>query len=308
MGVDNKAVFMINLNDLYLFVQAVESGSFSEAARRLGMPKSTISKRIAELETELGARLIHRTSRSFSLSDAGRDFCNHAQSALIAAEAAENIVRSRMAEPSGTVKITASIPTTQFYLADHLPSLALQYPKINLEMHATDRFVDLVQEGFDIAVRSHFAPLPNSDLVQKQLVVEPIFVVGSPQYLREHGTPHHPQDIAVHNGLLSIPGTDSWRLLHDDGEEIHAKPRLRMMANESTVLIRAASAGLGLACLPSSICRDAIRSGELVRILPRWSAGTVTTTILMPHRRGQLPGVRAVIDFLADQLRKDGEG
>lgn len=299
---------MINLNDLYLFVQAVESGSFSEAARRLGMPKSTISKRIAELETELGARLIHRTSRSFSLSDAGRDFCNHAQGALIEAEAAENIVRSRMAEPSGTVKITASIPTTQFYLADHLPSLALQYPKVNIEMHATDRFVDLVQEGFDIAVRSHFAPLPNSDLVQKQLVIEPIFVVGSPQYLAEHGTPDHPQDIAAHNGLLSIPGTDSWRLLHDDGEEIHAKPRLRMMANESTVLIRAASAGLGLTCLPSSICRDAIRSGQLVRILPRWSAGTVTTTILLPHRRGQLPGVRAVIDFLADQLRKDGEG
>lgn len=297
---------MINLNDLFLFVQAVESGSFSEAARRLGMPKSTISKRIAELEIELGARLIHRTSRSFALSDAGRDFHNHARGALIEAEAAENIVRSRMAEPSGTVRMTASIPTTQFYLADHLPSLALKYPKLTLEMHATDRFVDLVQEGFDIAVRSHFSPLPDSDLVQKQLVVEPIFIVGSAQYLAEHGIPDRPEDIATHNGLLSIPGTDSWQLFGDTGEKVHVKPRLRMMANESTVLIRAASAGLGLTCLPSSICRDAIRSGEFIRVLPRWTAGAVTTTILMPHRRGQLPSVRAVVDFLSEQLHKDG--
>lgn len=296
---------MINFNDLFLFVQAVESGSFSEAARRLGMPKSTISKRIAELETELGARLIHRTSRSFALSDAGRDFHNHARAALIEAEAAENIVRSRMAEPSGTVRMTASIPTTQFYLADHLPSLALKYPKLTIEMHATDRFVDLVQEGFDIAVRSHFSPLPDSDLVQKQLVVEPFYVVGSARYLAEHGTPNHPQDIAAHNGLLGIPGTDSWRLFCEDGEEAQVKPKLRMMANESTVLLRAVGAGLGLTCLPASFCREAIQSGELIRVLPRWTAGAVTTTILMPHRRGQLPSVRAVVDFLSDQLRKD---
>ncbi|MEP7453707.1 LysR substrate-binding domain-containing protein [Phyllobacterium sp. SB3] len=295
---------MINLNDLFLFVQAVDGGSFSEAARRLGIPKSTISKRIAELEAELGARLIHRTSRSFSLSDVGRDFFNHARGALIEAEAAENIVRSRIAEPSGTVRLTASIPTTQFYLADCLPVLARKYPKINLEMHASDRFVDLVQEGFDLAVRSHFAPLPDSDLVRKQLMVEPIFVVASPGYISAYGKPNTPHDLDSHYGLLSAPGADNWHLVSDTGEKVTAKPIRRMMANESIALIKAATAGLGLTCLPSSICRDAIAQSELIHVLPNWSAGTVTTTLLMPHRRGQLPSVRATVEFLSEQLCK----
>ncbi|WP_354346384.1 LysR substrate-binding domain-containing protein [Phyllobacterium ifriqiyense] len=293
---------MMNLNDLYLFVQAVEGGSFSEAGRRLGIPKSTISKRIAELETGLGARLIHRTSRSFSLSDAGRDFFNHARGALIEAEAAENIVRSRMAEPSGTVRLTASIPATQFYLADFLPVIAGTYPKINLEMHASDRFVDLVQEGYDLAIRSHFAPLPDSDLIQKQLMLEPIFVVASPGYISARGAPATPHDLINHFGLLTAPGAETWHLVSDTGVAVAAKPIRRMMANESIALIKAAIAGLGLTCLPSSICASAIRSGDLVRVLPGWSAGTVTTTLLMPHRRGQLPSVRAVVEFLSGQL------
>ncbi|EJN06355.1 LysR substrate-binding domain-containing protein [Phyllobacterium sp. YR531] len=298
---------MINLNDLFLFVQAVEAGSFSEGARRLGIPKSTISKRIGELEAQLGARLIHRTSRSFSLSDAGRDFFNHARGALIEAEAAENIVRSRLAEPSGTVRITASIPTTQFYLADCLPVLARKYPKINLEMYASDRFVDLVQEGYDLAIRSHFAPLPDSDLVQKQLMTEPIFVVASPGYLSAHGQPVSPQDVSSHYGLLSASGAEIWHLVSDSGAEVKTKPIRRMLANESITLIKAAIADMGLTCLPSSICESAIKHGELIRVLPDWSAGMVTTTLLMPHRRGQLPSVRAVVDFFSNDMRKGGE-
>ena len=298
---------MLNLNDLRFFVQAVESGGFTSAGRHLGVPKSTVSKRVAELEASLGARLIHRTSRSFTLTDVGRDFYDHARAALIEAETAEGVVRRRLAEPSGRVRITASVPTAQLDLADHLPALALAFPKLQVVVHVSDRFVDLVQEGFDIAVRSHFTPLPDSALVQRRLTREPIVLVAAPAYLERRGTPRWPQDLAVHDGLLTQPSATTWRLRQgdDESEAVEATPRARMVADESVVLLKAAAAGLGIACLPEGMCRDAFARGELVPVLPGWSAGTVTTTLLMPHRRGQLPAVRAVVDFLCQRLAED---
>lgn len=296
----------MNLNDLRFFVQAVESGGFTSAARQLGVPKSTVSKRVAELETGLGVRLIHRTSRSFTLSDLGRDFYDHARAAMIEAESAESVVRRRLAEPSGTVRITASVPTAQLYLADHLPALALAYPKLQIVVHVSDRFVDLVQEGFDIAVRSHFTPLPDSALVQRRLTREPIVLVAAPAYLERRGAPRWPQDLAIHDGLLTGPAATTWRLSQgDDDDAIEVTPRPRMVADESVVLLQAATADLGITCLPEAMCRDAVARGSIVRVLPEWSAGSVTTTLLMPHRRGQLPAVRAVVDFLCARLAED---
>ena len=124
----------MNLNDLQFFVQAVENGSFAAAARRLGVPKSTVSKRVGELEARLGARLIHRTSRSFSLTELGRDFFEHARASIIEAENAENIVRTRLGEPSGTVRLTTSVPTAQFTLAPLLDALSARYPKLLLSL------------------------------------------------------------------------------------------------------------------------------------------------------------------------------
>ncbi|MFP2958547.1 LysR substrate-binding domain-containing protein [Myxococcus sp. 1LA] len=288
----------MNLNDLQIFVQAVESGGFAAAARRLGIPKSTVSKRVAELEEGLGARLIQRTSRSFTLTDVGRDFLDHARAVVIEAEAAENVVRRRQAEPSGVVRITTSVPTAQFRLADRLPRLALAHPKVRVELHATDRFVDLVQEGFDIAVRSHFAPLPASGLVQRRLSVEPTILVASPGYLAGRGKPRQPEDLEEHDGLLTNAMAAQWRLRGRTGDTATVVPRARMIADESLVLLKAAVAGLGVVCLPESFTRVDVEAGRLVRVLPSWTAGTVMTTILTPHRRGQLPAVRAVIDFL----------
>lgn len=293
---------MLNLNDLRLFVQAVDAGGFTAAGRHAGIPKSTVSKRIAELEAGLDARLIHRTSRSFALTELGRDFYDHARAALIEVEAAEAVVRRRQAAPRGVVRITASVPTAQFQLADHLPALAEAYPELRVQLHATDRFVDLVQEGFDIALRSHFAPLPDSSLVQRRLAVEPIVLVASPGYLARRGTLERPADLAGHDGLLTGPAATLWRLRADDGTEAEVSPAARLVADESLVLLRAATAGLGIACLPASFCSTGIAAGALVRVLPGWSAGTVTTTLLMPHRRGLLPSVRAVVDFLAERL------
>lgn len=298
---------MLNLNDLQFFVAAVEAGGFAAASRRLGVPKSTISKRVAELESALDARLIHRTSRSFTLTDVGRDFHDHARAALIEAEAAEATVRTRQAEPSGVVRITAAIPTAQLLLARHLPRLALEHPQLRLQVDVSDRFVDVVQEGYDIAVRSHVAPLPDSGLVQRRVLVEPVVLFAAPDYLGRRGTPQMPVDLAAHDGLLTAPGNTIWHLTDGDGVVADAQPQPRLVANESAVLVHAALAGLGIACMPAS-CIAAYDGGRLLRVLPGWNAGSITTTLLMPHRRGQLPGVRAVVEFLAACLGDDGAG
>ncbi|MEH6422258.1 LysR substrate-binding domain-containing protein [Pseudomonas sp. CGJS7] len=296
---------MLNLNDLILFATAVEHGGFAAASRRLGVPKSTISKRVAALEEELGVRLIHRTSRSFVLTDTGRDFHEHARAALIETEAAENAVRRRVAEPSGNVRITCGVPTAQDYLAEHLPALARAYPRLHVQLDVSDRRVDLVQEGYDIGVRSHFAPLPDSGLIQRQAFVETIVLVAAPAYLAERGEPQHPRELALHDGLLTgMAGNTLWTLSDDSGQRVEVEPHPRMTANEGRVLRAATVAGLGITVLPERMCRGELEDGRLRRVLPAWNAGRVTTTLVMPHRRGQLPSVRATVEFLIECFSK----
>ena len=290
----------MNLNDLQFFVQAVEHGSFAAAARRLGVPKSTVSKRVGELEARLGARLIHRTSRSFSLTELGRDFFEHARASVIEAENAENVVRTRLGEPSGTVRLTTSVPTAQFTLAPHLDGLSKRYPKLLLSLHVADRFVDIVQEGFDMAIRSHQQPLPDSALVQRRLAVHDFHVVAAPAYLEKHGAPGRPEDLANHRAIVSNPAETAWRLRGADGAPKEAAVNAVMAADEPFVLLRAAVAAIGITVLPTSVYLPAIEDGTLQRVLPGWTAGQITTTILIPHRRGQLPSVRAVVDFLIE--------
>lgn len=289
---------MLNPADLLLFAAAVEHGGFAAAARELGIPKSTLSKRLAVLEASLGARLVHRTSRSFTLTDLGREVHEHARAARIELDAAEQIVRRRMAEPAGTVRITASVPDAQDLLARLLPGVAQAYPALRIDLDVTDRFVDLVEEGYDLALRSHFSPLPDSGLVQRALQSQEVVLVASPGYLSAQGEPATPGDLARHDGLLVASRRPSWRLSGPQGEEAEVVPHARMAANESGVLLSAASAGVGIACLPVRMCEAAFGSGALRRVLPGWMAGTVTTSVVMPHRRGLLPAVRAVVEAL----------
>jgi DNA-binding transcriptional LysR family regulator len=289
---------MLNLNDLHFFAQAVDSGGFAAAARRLGCPKSTVSKRVATLEATLGVQLLHRTSRRFTLTDVGRDVYDHARAVMIEAEAAQAVVHRRLAEPSGTVRITASVPIAQFQLADRLPILARQYPKLRIQLHVTDRFIDLVQEGFDLAIRSHFAALPDSDLVQRRMSEEPITLVAAPSYVARRGQLPVPEALSEHDGLMTNMTMKRWRLGDASGRIVEVAPQPLLYADESVSLMKAAEAGLGIVCLPEMISAQAVNEGRLVRVLPAWTAGSVMTTILTPHKRGQLPAVRAVIDFL----------
>lgn len=297
---------MLNLNDLSLFVQIVDHGGFAPAGRALGIPKSTLSKRLIELERETGARLVQRSSRHFTVTELGQEVYRHATAMLIEAEAAENVIRGRLAEPSGTVRITAAVPIAQEKLATVMPQLAFAYPKISLVLHATDRFVDIVQEGFDIAVRAHRAPLPDSDLVQRRIGFEPNWLVAAPAFLARNGSPDSPSDLDGADGIVVSPAELRWTLADDSGTRIPVSPRPRYFADESRLLIEAAKAGLGVTCLPSLFCTDALLSGELVRVLPGWTAGGIATTLLVPHRRGQLPAVKAVADALVRALSTDG--
>lgn len=290
---------MRNLNDYYLFVLVVEQGGFAQAARHSGMPKSTLATRVAALEAELGVRLIQRTSRRFTVTELGQEFYRHASAMLIEADAAEDVVKGRLAEPSGTVRITASVPTVQTVLAKVLVELAVAYPKIQVSVHVTDRFVDMVQEGFDIALRDHFSPLPDSGLVQRRVATEGVFLVASPAYLAARGVPQSPHELVQHAGLMNTMTAGPWRLQREGGEALEVALQPRMHADELTVLLRAAEAGLGIACLPQRMFSESLAAGRVQLVLPEWRAGTVTTTLLMPHRRGQLPSVRLVADAIA---------
>lgn len=294
---------MLNLNDLRLFAQVARHGGFTAAARVLGVPKSTVSKRLAALEQALGVRLIHRSSRQFTVTDVGRDCLAHAATLLDAAEAAELAVKGRLGEPSGLVRLTASVPTARLLLAPILPEAAQRWPKLRLALHATDRFVDVLQGGFDLALRDHFGPLPDSDLVQRRIGHDPGILVAAPDYLARVGVPATPDDLAGLDGLTADPSETSWPLEHADGQRLAVAPVPRFHADDAEALLHAAVAGLGITKLPSRLCRADLERGTLCRVLPDWSSGGVTTTLLIPHRHGQLPAVRVVADFLVARLR-----
>lgn len=295
---------MLNLNDVYYFTQVVDKKGFAAAARALGMPKSTLSKRIAELEKTLGTRLLLRSARSFTVSKIGLEFHKHAAAMLMEAEAAERAVRTRMAEPSGTVRVTLSMTTAQIVMASVLTRLAKRFPKIHLEMHTTNRFVSLIDEGFDIAVRAHYGELPDSGLVQRSLGRSPMYLIAAPAYVKAHGAPRLPEEIAHHEALLTAPSTEPavWKLHHLQGKTFEATAHGRYSLAEPVTLLQAAVAGLGIACLPKALCSSAIEAGTLTRVLPEWSAKGALMTLLTPHRRLQLPAVSAVLDLLSTEL------
>jgi DNA-binding transcriptional LysR family regulator len=288
------------LDDWSYFVHAVEAGGFTAAGRRLGCPKTTVSKRVAALEARLGVQLLVRNSRRFALTDAGREVFDHARAAMIEVEAAEEAVLRRRAEPAGLVRITASVPVAQERLSHLLPALAQRYPRLQVWLHVSDRVVDLVRDGFDIAIRSHFAPLPDSGLVARRMNEDPVWLAAAPGYLERHGMPEAPEDLARHDGLLVNPDVPAWVLAHAGGGTVEVRPRPRFFADESTVLLGAATAGLGIVAMPRWMLRTALADGRLVQVLPGWHAGTVTTTVLTTHRRGQLPAVRAVVEALCE--------
>src|ERR1700736_16762 len=205
---------LLDLNDFFYFVQVVDRGGFTAAGRTLRIPKSTLSHRIQQLETNLGVRLLNRTSRRFGITDAGGEFYRHAVLMLREAELAETVIRHRLSEPAGTVRCTAAIATMQFAMRDIVAEFLDRYPKVNVVAHATDQYVDIVGENYDVAIRAHSDPLPNSTLVQRTLTPAPWFLFAGAAYVDANGPLDRPHDLAKHPSLFMMRTGVSpiWRL------------------------------------------------------------------------------------------------
>jgi DNA-binding transcriptional LysR family regulator len=299
---------MLDLNDFYLFVQVVDRGGFTAAGRVLQVPISTLSHRIQQLEASLGVRLLNRTSRRFCTTDAGKDFYRHAVAMVQQAEAAENAIKLRVGEPTGLVRFTAGVATMQFGVRDMLPTFLERYPKVDLYAHATDQYVDIVGENFDVAIRAHSDPLPDSALVQRMLAPAPWFLFAGAGYVEKHGAPTSPADLAAHPSLFMMRTGVAvrWRLRHSAGARPDAIVPLspRLVSDDMVSLKQAAVDGCGVVALPGYVCRDMVASGALRRILPEWHADESTLTALLPHRQGLLPAVRVFLEHLAAEFPK----
>ncbi len=299
---------MLDLNDFFYFVQVVDRRGFTAAGRVLRIPKSTLSHRIQRLETELGVRLLNRTSRQFAMTDAGEEFYRHAVVMLRDAELAESAIRHRLTEPTGTVRCTAATATMQFAMSDIVADFLLRYPKVSVLAHATDRNVDIVGENYDVAIRAHSDPLPDSTLVQRTLTPAPWLLFAGSAYLDANETPKTPEDLRNHPSLFMMRTAVApvWRLRRSgeakDETAIPLTPRLQ--CDDMITLKQAAIAGLGIVALPGYVCREEVRSGALRQVLPAWLAGDSTITALIPYRRGLLPSVRAFIDHLSAEMPK----
>ena len=206
---------VLDLNDFFYFVQVVDRGGFTAASRTLRIPKSTLSHRVQQLEAGLGVRLLNRTSRRFAMTDAGAEFYRHAAMMLREAEQAETAIRHRLIEPTGTVRCTAGVATMQFAMCGPLADFLVRYPKVDVVAHATDEFVDIVGENFDVAIRAHSDPLPDSTLVQRTLTPAPWFLFAGAAYLDTSGPPEGPHDLAKQNITLFakevLPVLHSWQ-------------------------------------------------------------------------------------------------
>jgi DNA-binding transcriptional LysR family regulator len=299
---------MLDLNDFFFFVHVVDRGGFTAAGRTLQIPKSTLSHRMQQLEGNLGVRLLNRTSRRFGMTDAGEEFYRHAVAMLREAELAETTVRNRLAEPTGTLRCTAGVATMQFALSDIIGDFLIKYPKVNVVAHAADRPVDIVGENYDIAIRAHSDPLPDSNLVQRTLAPTPWFLFAGANYIDAHGAPKKPQDLQNHPSLFMMRTgvAPVWRLRHTSQakDEVVMPLVPRLLSDDMVGLQQAAIKGLGVVALPSYVCREAVRSGALKRVLPDWIAGDSTITALIPYRKGILPSVRVFLDHLAAEFPK----
>lgn len=294
------------LDDFYYFAKVSEHGGYAKAARALGIPKSRLSRHVAALESRLGVRLVNRSTRRFVVTEVGQEVRRHATAMLAEADAAVEAVEFARAEPGGVVKASCPVALAQTAMAQYLPEFLARYPKIRLILHATNRRVDVINEGFDVALRVRTVPTGEDGLVMRTFGSSSNFLVASREYLKERGCPERPQQIPQHATLSFTPETDRqiWELFDADGVSVQIEHTPRLVCHDFTMLRAAVLAGLGIALLPESVVRADVASGAIVQVLPAWTLPLGVFHIVFPTRRGLLPSVRAFIDFLAERMPK----
>jgi DNA-binding transcriptional LysR family regulator len=293
---------MDRFDSLHTFVAVVEAGSFSAAAVRLDRAKSAVSRQLAALEAHLGVQLLNRTTRRLSLTEAGREFHERAQRILADLEEAELSVAAEQTALRGRLRLAAPLSFGVQHLAPALAEFLVLHPELVLDLDLDDRRINLVEEGFDLALR--IGELADSSLVARPLAPIRMQLCASPDYLRRHGTPRTPQDLAFHAGLVygNVPEAQQWRLLDAAGKVHSVKVPARLRANNGDVLIRAALDGLGVVVSPTFIAHRALATGELVPLLAEYQAPGTTAYAVYPSRRHLPQRVRVLIDFLAQRF------
>jgi DNA-binding transcriptional LysR family regulator len=295
---------MHDLNDVQFFVAVVESQGFSAAARNLNLPKSSVSRRVSSLEARLGVRLIERSTRKLRLTEVGVSFYERCRAILADLDAAEREVAVQRGEAIGLVRMSCPTGLAQFVLAKILPGFLICYPKVRLQVIATNRAVDLVDDNIDIAIRARVRSADEAVMMRMLYKGELIFV-ASPALVSENRNAIRVDTLASLPFLsfLENPRRPTWTLNGPNAATttLSFDPILR--SGDFTILLNAAAAGLGIALLPAEIAEDDIRAGRLVRILPDWHAEEVSVHLVFATNRGIVPAVRVLIDYLAEHFK-----
>ncbi len=284
-----------------VFVRVVESGSFSAAGRASGLSKSAVSKQIRRLEDELQVRLLNRTTRRLSLTEAGTAFYQGCRRVVAEAEAAVDAVSHLAVAVRGTLRVNGPMSFGIQHLAPILADFMALYPELKVDLTLNDRRVDLVEEGYDLALR--IGELDDSSLIARRLAPNRSVLAAAPAYAERHGLPDAPEDLLRHHCLhYSYRSGLEWRLRGPEGER-RLRPGCRLRINNGDALLQAAEAGLGITFLPTFICGEALRAGRLLRVLPGWEDGRDTGVhVIFPPGANRLPKVRVFIDFLAERF------
>lgn len=290
---------MEDLNDLALFAMVVEHRGFSAASRELGIPKSRLSRRVAQLEGRLGVRLLQRNSRSLTPTSVGQAYYERCREVVSLATSASDVIDEALAEPQGTLRVSCPISLAQFWLTPILPVFMRAHPKVVVSLAVTSRPIDPLDESMDVVLRVRRPPFGNSGLIVRPLARTADVLVSSPALLAQYGEPSSIGELQ-HWPTLSMPAAGdrySWRLRGIGGvaQLVH---RPRLITDDMFALKSAALDGMGIALLPPMICAAELEAGTLRAILQDWSAEPGEIQAVFPSRRGMLPAVRAFVDFL----------
>jgi DNA-binding transcriptional LysR family regulator len=295
---------MKDLNDVLAFTHVADLGSFTAAAARLGWPKSSVSERVARLEAELGARLLERSTRRVRLTIVGERYHEHARRVLFELEQASATVEVFRSAPCGALRISASVVLGQTLLAPLVLEYVAAFPEVSVFADFSNRRVDLLEEGFDVAVRA--GTLPESSLVARRIGQAGAGLYAAPAYLAQHGRPEEAEALRRHVLIDSAAQaqTRSWTLQHAHSGQVQQLDGLafRLVSNDTPTLQAAASAGLGIASLAHFAARPDVEAGRLVPVLPDWWTRRLEIHAVFPSFKSLSPAVRAFVDLIAEQL------
>ena len=284
-----------------VFTAVVEAGSFASAADKLDLSRGMTTRYVAQLEAHLGVRLLNRTTRKLSLTEAGTDYYQRSTQVLNMVDEAATSVAHEAAAPRGTLRVNTSVAFGAHHLGRAITGFLQKYPEVEVDLALNDRVVDLVEEGFDLAIRIGAQIDPG--LVARRLTRVRIVPCASPAYLKKHGTPKSPEQLSGHNCITYAYAAqqNDWRF-HKKGTQKVVRVSGNLRGNNGDILIDAAIEGLGVIVQPTFLVGDALRSKQLVRILPDWQADEYSVFAVYPHRQFLPPKVRSFIDFLAERF------